>query len=70
MKELRRHGYLVSPGVVYPTLSSLERHGYLKRENRSLHGRVRKYYALTDRGSRMLSDARRKIRELVGEVMR
>ncbi len=30
--ELRRHGYDLSPGTLYPILHSLERAGYLSRE--------------------------------------
>ena len=70
MEELKRHGYQVSPGLIYPTLHSLEKYGYLKRENRVTGGKVRKYYAPTQRGLEMLEEAKRKIKELVEEVMR
>ena len=43
MKELKRHGYRVSPGLIYPTLHSLERGGYLKKEGRVVQGKLRKY---------------------------
>lgn len=69
MKKLKRHDYQVSPGLVYPALHSLERHGYLKREKRIVEGRVRKYYTATESGAEMLEEARQKIRELVEEVM-
>jgi DNA-binding PadR family transcriptional regulator len=69
MGELRRHGYQVSPGLVYPTLHSLEKEGYLKRENRIVEGKIRKRYALTQKGSEMLEEAKRKIKELVEEVL-
>jgi len=70
MKELKRHGYEVSPGLIYPTLNSLEREGYLEREDKVVQGKVRKYYALTQKGLEMLEEARQKIRELVEEVMK
>lgn len=70
MKELKRHGYEVSPGLIYPTLNSLEREGYLKREDKVVQGKLRKYYALTQKGLEMLEEARQKIRELVEEVMK
>lgn len=69
IEELKRHGYQVSPGLIYPTLHSLEKDGYLKRENRVVRGRARKYYALTAKGLEMLEEAKRRIRELVEEVM-
>jgi len=67
--ELRRHGYELSPGTLYPVLHQLETAGYLRRLNRVVSGKVRKYYVLTRRGGQALSDARRKIGELVGEVL-
>lgn len=41
----------------------------MKRENRVVRGRARKYYALTAKGLEMLEEAKRRIRELVEEVM-
>jgi len=67
--ELRRHGYELSPGTLYPVLHQLETAGYLRRLNRVVGGKVRKYYVLTQRGGQALSDARGKIGELVGEVL-
>jgi DNA-binding PadR family transcriptional regulator len=67
--ELRRHGYELSPGTLYPVLHQLEKAGYLRRLNRVVNGKVRKYYVLTRRGGQALSDARAKIGELVGEVL-
>jgi DNA-binding PadR family transcriptional regulator len=67
--ELRRHGYDVSPGTLYPVLHSLEAVGYLAHEDRVIGGKLRKYYTLTDMGRRALDEARPKIRELVGEVL-
>lgn len=58
--ELRRHGYALSPGKLYPVLHQLEDTGYLGRLNRVVHGKVRKYYVLTRRGRVALRDARRK----------
>jgi len=69
MKELKRHGYRVSPGLIYPTLHSLERGGYLKKEDRIVQGKLRKYYVATEKGIRMLDKARQRIKELVEEVM-
>ncbi|MBI3972982.1 MAG: helix-turn-helix transcriptional regulator [Chloroflexi bacterium] len=69
IEELRRHGYELSPGTLYPVLHSLEAAGYLRREDRVVGGKVRKYYAATDEGRRALADARAKIWELVDEVL-
>jgi DNA-binding PadR family transcriptional regulator len=67
--ELRRHGYELSPGTLYPVLHRLETAGYLRRIDRVVVGKVRKYYVLTRRGEEALGDARAKIAELVGEVL-
>jgi PadR family transcriptional regulator PadR len=67
--ELRRHGYELSPGTLYPVLHQLEQAGYLRRLNRIVSGKVRKYYVLTRRGGQALNDARAKIGELMGEVL-
>lgn len=68
--ELRRHGYDLSPGTLYPTLHRLATAGYLRPEERCVAGRVRKYYHLTEQGAAALAEARTKMRELVDEVMR
>ena len=67
--ELRRHGYELGPGTLYPLLHSLEAAGYLAREDRVVSGKVRKYYTITDPGRLALAEARVKIAELVDEVL-
>jgi DNA-binding PadR family transcriptional regulator len=67
--ELRRHGYELSPGSMYPLLHQLEEARYLRRVDRIVSGKVRKYYAITRAGAGALADARQKIAELVGEVL-
>ena len=67
--ELRRHGYELSPGTLYPVLHQLEEAGYLARADRVVEGKVRKYYVLTRRGGVALKGAREKIGELVGELL-
>jgi PadR family transcriptional regulator len=69
IEELGRHGYALSPGTLYPILRDLADGGYLRRENRLVDGRVRKYYGITVRGRRALSTAQTRIAELVGEVL-
>ena len=69
IEELRRHGYDLSPGTLYPILHGLERARYLAREDRVVRGKVRKYYAITPEGQAALAEAREKIAELVGEVV-
>lgn len=68
-QELRRHGYELSPGTLYPVLHRLEQAGYLVRSDRLAQGKVRKYYTITDEGRQALVQAKSQIRELVGEVL-
>jgi len=69
MEELRRHGYNLSPGTVYPILHQLSERGYLTCRQRVVAGRRRKEYTITPAGRRLLSQARDKLRELVGELL-
>ena len=69
LKELRRHGYRVSPGTLYPLLHNMKRAGLLVCEERLANGKVRKYYIATTKGRRALEQARRKIYELMKEVL-
>ncbi|RIK35793.1 MAG: PadR family transcriptional regulator [Chloroflexi bacterium] len=69
IEELRRHGYELSPGTLYPILHQLEAQGYLVAEEKVVQGKVRKYYRITPGGSQALAEARPKIHELVDEVL-
>jgi len=68
-RELGRHGYNISPGTLYPMLHRLEREGYLESSPRLVDGRVRKYYRATQRGKQTLEQSKKKIEELVKEVI-
>ena len=69
MKELRRHGYSVGPGTIYPILHRMKTSGYLVTERKVQDGKVRIYYSATDRGRLALKLTKPKIRELVSEVV-
>jgi DNA-binding PadR family transcriptional regulator len=69
IEELRRHGYDLSPGTLYPMLHEMEDAGLLERTERVVEGRRRKYYRATGSGNAVLAEARKKIRELVEEVL-
>ena len=69
MKELRRHGYRVGAGTLYPMLHQLEAAGYLTAQTEVAGGRQRKYYRATPRGTKALAEAKAKLRELVKEVL-
>jgi len=67
--ELKRHGYQVSPGTLYPILHSLQMEGFLKRRTQNVKGKIRKYYSITPKGNKMLQESRFKIKELIKEIM-
>ena len=55
IQELRRHGYEVSPGTIYPSLARLDERGWLKCKNDPEHGlKDRKEYSLTENGREAL----------------
>ena len=69
IEELARHGYELSPGTLYPILHALEAAGFLIGESKTVNGKVRRYYRITDTGQEALARLRPKIRELVREVL-
>jgi PadR family transcriptional regulator PadR len=66
--ELKRHGYDLSPGTLYPVLHSLEQVGLLRSSPKLVNGKVRKYYRTTPRGRYTVKEAMDKVRELVKEL--
>ena len=69
IEALRRHGYAMSPGTLYPILHGLHQAGYLRSTGEVVNGKLRKYYVATAKGRIALADSRKKIRELVQEVL-
>ncbi|MCC7549899.1 MAG: PadR family transcriptional regulator [Methanobacterium sp.] len=67
--ELKKHGYKVSPGTMYPILHSLEEEGFLKSRKENVRGKIRKYYQITSKGQKILQESRQKIKKLLNEVM-
>jgi DNA-binding PadR family transcriptional regulator len=69
MLELRRHGYDISPGTLYPLLHRMERLGWLKGKSDPRGGkRARKNYRLTIAGRKILALVREQLQELQREV--
>jgi DNA-binding PadR family transcriptional regulator len=67
--ELKRHGYALSPGTLYPILHALEEAGYLRSEQQVVNGKVRRYYRGTAKGLKALEKLKVKVRELIEEVL-
>jgi DNA-binding PadR family transcriptional regulator len=68
IEELRRHGYKISPGTLYPLLHSMTASDLLVVREVLTNGKMRKYYSLTAKGQRHLQRARRQLTELVWEI--
>ena len=69
LQELRRHGYDVSPGTLYPLLKRMERNGWLQSEQDETKGpKARKGYSLTAMGQDVLKLVRRQVAELHQEI--
>ncbi|MCC7156357.1 MAG: helix-turn-helix transcriptional regulator [Bryobacterales bacterium] len=68
IEELRRHGYDVSAGTLYPVLHGLERKGLLKSSREQSDGVERRLYRATTAGRKELAAAKAKVRELFGEL--
>jgi DNA-binding PadR family transcriptional regulator len=70
IQELRRHGYDVSPGTMYPLLARLEDWGWLTSTSDPGSGlRGRKEYLLTKSGGHALAFLKDQIEELYREVV-
>jgi PadR family transcriptional regulator PadR len=71
LDELRRHGYDLSPGTLYPLLKRMEAHRWLQAMETSGTGKshARREYRLTPAGRRVLKQLRSLVAELHHEVV-
>ena len=67
--ELRRHGYSIGPGTLYPMLHALEEVGVLRSTQTLVDGKNRRYYRTTKLGDALLVELRLKVREFVDEIV-
>lgn len=68
IEELKNHGYEMSPGTLYPLLHSMESSGLLEMEEKTVEGKIRKYYRITSLGADVLEEAQKKAHELFKEI--
>jgi PadR family transcriptional regulator, regulatory protein PadR len=64
LKELRRHGYRISPGTLY----RLTDRGYLTVREVRLGRARRRLYRATSKGRKALAVVHHHVRELIGEL--
>src|SRR5262245_8292279 len=68
IERLAFHGYVLSPGTLYPILHGLERDGFLSSREEITRNRRRVIYEITDTGRRVLVLSRVRLWELFKEV--
>jgi len=68
MEELKKHGYNIGPGTLYPLLNRMENSNLLKKEKKIVNGKVRLYYSITPLGIKVFKDAKEKAVELFHEI--
>ncbi|HHO46951.1 MAG TPA: PadR family transcriptional regulator [Desulfobacteraceae bacterium] len=69
LQELRRHGYEVSPGTLYPILHRMECLGWLRSEIDPGGGlRAKRSFYATEKGREALAAALRQLEELMAET--
>ena len=66
--ELRRHGYHVGPGTLYPMLDAMEANGYLKSRRERIGHTFRRLYKATPRGKSAYKFVKARVRELSREL--
>ena len=68
IEELRRQGYRLSPGTLYPLLHSLEQNGYLRSSVQIIGGRQCRFYVATSTGNSALHRSRPRIVALMRQL--
>ncbi len=69
LKELRHHGYEVSPGTLYPLLKRMEKNGWLTSKADASRGpKAPRAYTITREGRAVLKIVRKQLKELGVEV--
>jgi len=68
IERLAFHGYMLSPGTLYPVLHGLERDGFLRSRGEVVGKRRRRIYEITATGQRVLILSRVRLWELFKEV--
>jgi len=68
IEELKRHGYRISAGTLYPLLHGLEKRGLLSSKQTRAGRWIRREYRATAAGRTALREAKKRVQELFGEI--
>ena len=69
IKELKSHGYSISPGTLYPIFHEMKKDGVIQQKKLVVNGKIRKLYKATKKGERTLDNLKKFITELSEEVI-
>jgi PadR family transcriptional regulator, regulatory protein PadR len=69
IEELKKHGYKISPGTLYPILHEMNNKKLLKIKKKNVQGKIRKIYHTTKKGNKTLEELKKFIKELESEVI-
>ena len=70
MQEMRKLGFSLSPGTLYPTLRALLEERDVKVTNRIVKGKVRKCYRATAKGRKEVEEVIERLSFLMKKVFR
>lgn len=68
IERLALHGYVLSPGTLYPILHGLERDGFLRSRAEVVGNKRRRVYEITAEGRKTLAFSKARLWELFKEV--
>jgi DNA-binding PadR family transcriptional regulator len=68
IEELARHDYRLSAGTLYPLLNGMEKRGLLRSSRELVDGKFRRMYRATPAGRAALRIAKKRVKQLFGEL--
>lgn len=68
IEELARPGYRLSVGTPYPLLNGMEKRGLLRSSREIVGGKFRRMYRATSAGRAALRIAKKRVKQLFGEL--
>ena len=70
IEHLKKHGYTMSPGTIYPILSKLEENKVLFADKKlDEDGKFRIYYSITELGIEILREAEQQVKVLASKSL-
>ena len=70
LDEMRKLGFPLSPGTLYPLLHTLLRERDVTVKTRNVHGRLRKFYRATPKGRKEVQEVINRLSYLIHKVFR